>query len=862
MAIAFVNFSSGGNAFFSNPGTVTVPAPASIVSGNLLLAVVAMGEGVTPDSISPPSGWALLASQGQSQPPSGGPWDQLLYYKVAGASEPATYSWTVATQTGCAIGIAQYSGTNAVTPFDGAPTFSSNTGGNPAKPATFAPITPNFSNDMYVAVVSMPLSNMGGLNTGPTDGSYTTDGFTATGLAGSLLILSRLLSTTSPVQCTGLDVSGTNGQNVSWSILLEDASPLSSIALEFIAGDANVPTFSTSELVSAYDALFEMPGVASPSFTTAPGGFESFVISDANVPTFSVAQESTANPFNLVWALVAPTPTISFAENTANVLPAVIAPIVAMMQYTPVSIPTYVARLIAFTLDFLGNAQVIDVSGPTWSGALATYTNAGPVVGGTQFSDSAIFAMGLNIPPQLYRGLPVVPITNTFQSNTNYPPWLAGTQYPRGSKIVAAATPDTGIEYIFNATHPGTSGTSAPSFPSTFHGTVNDNGVVWRNIGAAGPPGPLGAAFVFNHLNSLWVWGTAPTYPQTGNSQGLVGPDGLWMSDEGNPTSYDPANTAFIGQGDGQAATGGGVWTQLEVGIPATPQLVLFKSNQTYSVLGAFPAISIAAIPDGVGCAAPNTTQFVPGIGLMRLANPGVAVFNGTRDVVDQYTDPIRPYLFPITGANPDITPVDWGNIIRASSTQTVNPPGYLLLVPLQTSAGALTRGFFFDRQLRAWTVIDYPVTMPLGCGFYYTRSGQKNRTLFGGFSDGIIREGFTGDEFWDTAPNQPIPWSFRYPPSGAPATPIYVRRTLLRAVLRGSVALIRGMRMLFQDANGKENATSVIQSIDANNLSSSFDIDTKVLGGYAFDIFGSGRILAQGLEVQYSPKAPTRIPQ
>jgi hypothetical protein len=615
-------------------------------------------------------------------------------------------------------------------------------------------------------------------------------------------------------------------------------------ALSFTASDANIPTFATSGRLPAFS--------------------DTFVVSDANKPIFTAAESTTANPFNLIWLTTAPTPTFAVAENTSNILPSVIAPIVAMMQYTPSpgSVSGYVAHLIAFTLDFLGNAQVIDVSNPTWSGALALYTNAGPVVGGTQFSDSAIFAMGLNIPPQLYRGLPVTTITNTFQSSTNYPPWLLDTQYPKGSRIVAAATPDTGQSYIFQAVHGGTSGPTEPAFPSGFHVRVSDNGVTWRNDGAAGPPGPLGAGFVFNHLSSLWVWGTASNYPQTGLSQGLVGPDGLWMSDIGNPTSYDPANTAYIGQGDGQAAMGGGVWSQLEVGIPATPQLILFKSNATYSVLGAFPAVSIANIPDGVGCAAPNTVQFVPGVGLMRLANPGVAVFDGTRDQVDKYTDPIRPYLFPIKGANPDITPVDWGNIIRGSSCQTLNPPGYLMLLPLQNSNGALTRGFFFDRQLRAWTIIDYPFSMPLACGFYYTRSGNQYRSLFGGFSDGIIRQGFTGDEYWDTEPNQPILWSFRYPPSGAPATPIYVRRSLLRAVLRGSQALIRSMQMLFQDANGREGQTPVMQSIDATNLSSSFDIDAKVLGGMSFDIFGAGGILAQGLEIDYESKPPTRIPQ
>ena len=258
------------------------------------------------------------------------------------------------------------------------------------------------------------------------------------------------------------------------------------------------------------------------------------------------------------------------------------------------------------------------------------------------------------------------------------------------------------------------------------------------------------------------------------------------MSDQGNPVSYDPANQAFIGQGDGQSPMGGGVWTMLELGIAATAQLVLFKGNATYSVLGAFPSdvpggATIQSIPDGVGCCAPNTIQFVPGIGLMRLSNQGVAVFNGERDVVDQFTDPIRPYLFPTTpvgvtsDVNSDINPVDWSNIIRCSSAQTVNPPGYLLLVPLQGSGGALTRGFLFDRSMKAWTVIDWPISMPLGCGYFQQHTNQQALCLLGGFSDGIVRAWAANDEYFDTEPETPIAWRFRSPALGAPGTPIFL---------------------------------------------------------------------------------------
>jgi len=278
-------------------------------------------------------------------------------------------------------------------------------------------------------------------------------------------------------------------------------------------------------------------------------------------------------------------------------------------------------------------------------------------------------------------------------------------------------------------------------------------------------------------------------------------------------------------------------------------------------VLGSFPDASIQQIPDGVGCAAPQTIQFVPGIGMMRLSPQGVAVFNGVRDIVDQYTDPIRHYLWPQPKVDDDVIGVDWNNILRASSAQTVNPPGYLLLVPLIGSNGALVRGFHFDRLLQAWSVIDFPPSMPLGCGFFLQATQRQTVTEVAGFSDGIVREIFANDEFWDTEPTTPIEVGIRMPGIGAPGTPIYLRRTIFRAALRGTVAQLLGANMLYQQRDGDDNFEGLELHTDTEALTQSVTIDETVLGGAQLEFYGAGRMLIQGIEVDYMPKAPTRVP-
>ena len=71
---------------------LAVQRPTSTTSGDLLVASIdARLSGA--DSIVPPNGWSLIRRDSNAPPYA--PLSQALYYKVAGSSEPASYSWTL-----------------------------------------------------------------------------------------------------------------------------------------------------------------------------------------------------------------------------------------------------------------------------------------------------------------------------------------------------------------------------------------------------------------------------------------------------------------------------------------------------------------------------------------------------------------------------------------------------------------------------------------------------------------------------------------------------------------------------------------------------------------------------------------------
>lgn len=89
--------------------SVTITKPAGVTTNDVLLAMVTVRSLPT---ITAPSGWTLVRSD-----VSGTALLQSVYVKVAGASEPASYTWTFDVPVSAAAGgISAYSGVDTTTP--------------------------------------------------------------------------------------------------------------------------------------------------------------------------------------------------------------------------------------------------------------------------------------------------------------------------------------------------------------------------------------------------------------------------------------------------------------------------------------------------------------------------------------------------------------------------------------------------------------------------------------------------------------------------------------------------------------------------------------------------------------------------
>ena len=83
-------FGAAGGIGISN--TVTVTTTRTPVEGNFLF--VCFGTSTTTTVVTPPSGWTEVTAD------PGGGGTNLMFYKVAGASEPTSFSWVLSAVTG------------------------------------------------------------------------------------------------------------------------------------------------------------------------------------------------------------------------------------------------------------------------------------------------------------------------------------------------------------------------------------------------------------------------------------------------------------------------------------------------------------------------------------------------------------------------------------------------------------------------------------------------------------------------------------------------------------------------------------------------------------------------------------------
>jgi len=93
--------------------TLTITKPSGVATNDVLIGSVA----VTPSSatITPPAGWTLVRRTNNAGPTAN---SLAVYYKVATASEPASYAWSTSGASFTVGGVQAFSGVDTATPID------------------------------------------------------------------------------------------------------------------------------------------------------------------------------------------------------------------------------------------------------------------------------------------------------------------------------------------------------------------------------------------------------------------------------------------------------------------------------------------------------------------------------------------------------------------------------------------------------------------------------------------------------------------------------------------------------------------------------------------------------------------------
>jgi len=108
--------------------TLGIGRPSGTATGDLLVAGItfAGGTGTLIPPANVPTGWTLIKRADNTTNVG-----MATYYKVAGSSEPATYTWTFSTSVRASGGIVRYTGANTSDPID---TFNLATGNDTTSP--------------------------------------------------------------------------------------------------------------------------------------------------------------------------------------------------------------------------------------------------------------------------------------------------------------------------------------------------------------------------------------------------------------------------------------------------------------------------------------------------------------------------------------------------------------------------------------------------------------------------------------------------------------------------------------------------------------------------------------------------------
>ncbi len=189
--------------------TLTIGLPAGTRSGDVMVAHVIVHP--AGNTITPPAGWNLVLRQDSPSAIS-----TVSYVKVAGSSEPATYTWSFGTSGQASGGIASYIGVNTTTPVDVAHAqYNANTSN-----VDNSGVTTTTANDMLVYAVGIVVQTTVNVPSGFTE-VWRTGSRTSTTSEMSQELFS-------PIGATGTIHGTHNGganSNITMLIALEPAPP-------------------------------------------------------------------------------------------------------------------------------------------------------------------------------------------------------------------------------------------------------------------------------------------------------------------------------------------------------------------------------------------------------------------------------------------------------------------------------------------------------------------------------------------------------------------------------------------------------------------------------------------------------------
>jgi len=262
-AITFVNSSSVNSGGTPSGTSIVIPTPAGTVDGTFLILQVAIRASFA-TTISPPvgGGWTSLRRESNSLTIS-----SEIFYKFAGAAEPATHTFTLSAGARFVAGMLAYNGVHTTSPIDvhAGQINASNT--NMQAPS----VTENFDNDREIWFYSQARGELIN-NTPPTSPTVGTVRINEAGGAGpngaAIMIADRQQTTavtTGVQQTTTVTPDISNGQTV---VLRPALTGPDHYAISYPLGQPGVTCEAQAIRITAHASATDHTLLIAPSNTT------------------------------------------------------------------------------------------------------------------------------------------------------------------------------------------------------------------------------------------------------------------------------------------------------------------------------------------------------------------------------------------------------------------------------------------------------------------------------------------------------------------------------------------------------------------------------------------------------------------